>query len=89
MHVINTPFTLNIRSQIDGPGLIGEKKTIELNLFYEDIHFLGETNKISRHNGIMIPPRIGKMPSKESKRLKNWICVPRITPTKKKYFVSV
>lgn len=37
----------------------------------------------------MIPPGTGKINSKESKKLKNWIYVQRITPTKKKYFVSV
>ena len=35
----------------------------------------------------MIPP--GTENSNESKKLKNWIYVQRITPTKKKYFVLV
>ena len=37
----------------------------------------------------MIPPETEKKNSKKSKKLKNWIYVQRITPTKKKYFVSV
>ncbi|KAK2992266.1 hypothetical protein RJ640_017729, partial [Escallonia rubra] len=44
---------------------------------------------ISRHSGVLIPPGTGKRNSKESKKLKNWIYVQRITPTKKKYFVLV
>lgn len=66
-----------------------KKKRIELKIFSGDIHFPGETDKISRHSGILIPPATRKRKSKESKKLKNWIYVQRITPTKKKYFVLV
>ncbi|KAK8362497.1 hypothetical protein V6Z12_A03G105400, partial [Gossypium hirsutum] len=66
-----------------------EKKRIELKIFSGNIYFLGERDKISRHSGILIPPGTGKTNSKESKKLKNWIYVQRITPTKKKYFVLV
>ena len=67
----------------------GKKKRIELKIFSGDIQFLGETNKISRHIGILIPPGTRKKNSKESKKLKNWIYVQGIKPTKKKYFVLV
>ena len=87
---VDTPLTLNIRSRVGGLVRVErKKKSIELKIFSGDIHFPGETDKISRHSGILIPPGTGKMPSKESKKLKNWIYVQRITPTKKKYFVSV
>ncbi|KAL8493877.1 hypothetical protein ACS0TY_024879 [Phlomoides rotata] len=75
------------RSRV-GPS--GEnKKRNELKIFSGDIHFPGETDKISRHSGILIPLRTGKRNSKESKKRENWIYVQRITPSKKKYFVLV
>nr|YP_010424199.1 RNA polymerase beta'' subunit [Philodendron hederaceum]USH58549.1 RNA polymerase beta'' subunit [Philodendron hederaceum]UZA66458.1 RNA polymerase beta'' subunit [Philodendron hederaceum] len=88
---VDTPLTLNTRSRIGGLVRVErKKKSIELKIFSGDIHFPGETDKISRHSGILIPPGTGKINSKESKKnLKNWIYVQRITPTKKKYFVSV
>lgn len=87
---VDTPLTLNIRSRVGGLVRVErKKKSIELKIFSGDIHFPGETDKISRHSGILIPPGTGKMTSKESKKLKNWIYVQRITPTKKKYFVLV
>jgi DNA-directed RNA polymerase subunit beta' len=87
---VDTPLTLNTRSRVGGLVRVErKKKSIELKIFSGDIHFPGETDKISRHSGILIPPGTGKMTSKESKNLKNWIYVQRITPTKKKYFVSV
>nr|QHN54852.1 RNA polymerase beta'' subunit [Philodendron lanceolatum] len=88
---VDTPLTLNTRSRIGGLVRVErKKKSIELKIFSGDIHFPGETDKISRHSGILIPPGTGKRNSKESKKkLKNWIYVQRITPTKKKYFVSV
>ncbi|KAF4390282.1 hypothetical protein F8388_019937 [Cannabis sativa] len=46
-------------------------------------------DKIFRHSGILIPPGRVKKKIKESKKLKNWIYVQWITPTKKKYFVLV
>nr|YP_009520226.1 RNA polymerase beta' subunit [Diospyros virginiana]ATG87900.1 RNA polymerase beta' subunit [Diospyros virginiana] len=87
---VDTQITLNTRSRVGGLVRVErKKKRIELKIFSGDIHFPGETDKISRHNGILIPPGIGKKNSKTSKKLKNWIYVQRITPTKKKYFVLV
>nr|QCS25366.1 RpoC2 [Dipentodon sinicus] len=87
---VDTRITLNTRSQVDGLVRVErKKKKIELQIFSGDIHFPGETDKISRQSGILIPPGTGKTNSKESKKLKNWIYVQRITPTKKKYFVLV
>nr|YP_010459208.1 RNA polymerase beta'' subunit [Arisaema flavum]UUC02450.1 RNA polymerase beta'' subunit [Arisaema flavum] len=87
---VDTPLTLNTRSRVGGLVRVErKKKSIELKIFSGDIHFPGETDKISRHSGILIPPGAGKKNSKESTKLKNWIYVQRITPTKKKYFVSV
>nr|YP_010722918.1 RNA polymerase beta'' subunit [Anthurium andraeanum]WDW20923.1 RNA polymerase beta'' subunit [Anthurium andraeanum] len=87
---VDTPLTLNTRSRVGGLVRVErKKKSIELKIFSGDIHFPGETDKISRHSGILIPPGTGKKNSKESKKIKNGIYVQRITPTKKKYFVSV
>nr|QUB02332.1 RNA polymerase beta' subunit [Palisota barteri] len=87
---INTPLTLNTRSQAGGlVRMERKKKYIELKIFSGDIYFPGEMDKISRHSGILIPPETERKNSKESKKWKNGIYVQRITPTKKKYFVSV
>nr|YP_009668891.1 RNA polymerase subunit beta [Erisma bracteosum]QCW93889.1 RNA polymerase subunit beta [Erisma bracteosum] len=88
---VDTPIALNIRSRVGGLVRVErKKKRIELKIFSGDIHFPGETDKISRHSGILIPPGTGKTNSKNSKKKwKNWIYVQRITPTKKKYFVLV
>nr|YP_011004587.1 RNA polymerase beta'' subunit [Rhus glabra]WPR13972.1 RNA polymerase beta'' subunit [Rhus typhina]WPT28047.1 RNA polymerase beta'' subunit [Rhus glabra]WPT28135.1 RNA polymerase beta'' subunit [Rhus glabra] len=91
---VDTPITLTIRSQVGGLVRVErKKKRIELKIFSGDIHFPGETDKISRHSGILIPPETEKKKlkesKKESKKLKKWIYVQRITPTKKKYFVLV
>nr|QJE71028.1 RNA polymerase beta'' subunit [Myrcianthes pungens] len=87
---VDTRIALNIRSRVGGLVRVErKKKRIELKIFSGDIHFPGETDKISRHSGILIPPGTGKTNSKEFKKLKNWIYVQRITPTKKKYFVLV
>nr|YP_009228754.1 RNA polymerase beta'' subunit [Metanarthecium luteoviride]ALS19930.1 RNA polymerase beta'' subunit [Metanarthecium luteoviride] len=88
---VDTRLALNTRSRVGGlVRLERKKKSIELKIFSGDIHFPGETDKISRHSGILIPPGTGKKNSKKSKKkLKNWIYVQRITPTKKKYFVLV
>nr|YP_009416439.1 DNA-directed RNA polymerase beta'' subunit [Camellia elongata]ASM45098.1 DNA-directed RNA polymerase beta'' subunit [Camellia elongata] len=84
---VDTQITLNTRSRVGGLVRVErKKKRIELKIFSGDLHFPGETDKISRHSGILIPPGIGK---KNSKASKNWIYVQRITPTKKKYFVLV
>ncbi|KAL8547810.1 hypothetical protein ACS0TY_007224 [Phlomoides rotata] len=83
---VDTQITLNMRSRVAGLVRV-EKKRIELKIFSGDIHFPGETDKISRHSGILIPLRTGKRNSKESKKWENWIYVQRITPSKKKYFV--
>nr|YP_009662176.1 RNA polymerase beta' subunit [Asimitellaria formosana]QCU47288.1 RNA polymerase beta' subunit [Asimitellaria formosana] len=87
---VSTRITLNKRSRVGGLVRMERKKGgIELKIFSGDIYFPGETDKIARHSGILIPPGTGKTNSKESKKLKNWIYVQRITPTKKKYFVLV
>nr|YP_009338620.1 RNA polymerase beta'' subunit [Averrhoa carambola]ANU80144.1 RNA polymerase beta'' subunit [Averrhoa carambola]QWE50127.1 RNA polymerase beta'' subunit [Averrhoa carambola] len=87
---VDTRITLNTRNRVGGlVRLERKKKKIELKIFSGDIYFPGETDKISRHSGILIPPGAVKKNSKESKKLKNWIYVQRITPTKKKYFVLV
>nr|CAP62488.1 RNA polymerase beta' subunit-2 [Ceratophyllum demersum] len=88
---VDTRITLNIRSRVGGLVRVErKKKRIELKIFSGDIHFPGETDKISRHSGILIPPGVVKKNSKKSKKKwKNWIYIQRITPTKKKYFVSV
>nr|DBA44659.1 TPA_asm: RNA polymerase beta subunit [Batis maritima] len=87
---VDTQLTLNRRSQVAGLVRVEKKKKrIELKIVSGDIHFPGKTDKISRHSGILIPPGKAKRNSKESKKLKNWIYVQRITPTKKKFFVLV
>nr|YP_009661927.1 RNA polymerase beta' subunit [Heuchera richardsonii]QCU47039.1 RNA polymerase beta' subunit [Heuchera richardsonii] len=87
---VSTRITLNKRSRVGGLVRMERKKRgIELKIFSGDIYFPGETDKIARHSGILIPPGTGKTNSKESKKWKNWLYVQRITPTKKKYFVLV
>nr|QWY88527.1 RNA polymerase beta'' subunit [Lovoa trichilioides] len=91
---VDTRITLNIRSRVGGLVRMERKKGgIELKIFSGEIHFPGETDKISRHGGILIPPEREKNKlkeaTKESKKLKKWIYVQRITPAKKKYFVLV
>nr|YP_010620623.1 RNA polymerase beta'' subunit [Phyllanthus pulcher]YP_010620705.1 RNA polymerase beta'' subunit [Nymphanthus franchetianus]WAX37932.1 RNA polymerase beta'' subunit [Phyllanthus pulcher]WAX38014.1 RNA polymerase beta'' subunit [Nymphanthus franchetianus] len=87
---VDTQITLNTRSRVGGLIRVERKKNkIELQIFSGDIHFPGETDKISRHSGILIPPETVKTNSKESKKVKNWIYVQRITPTKKKFFVLI
>ncbi|KAL3613134.1 DNA-directed RNA polymerase subunit beta'' [Castilleja foliolosa] len=87
---VDTQITLNIRSRVGGLVRVErKKKRIELKIFSGDIHFPGETDKISRHSGVLIPPGTGKQNLKESKKWKNWIYVQRITPSKKKYCVLV
>nr|YP_009527049.1 RNA polymerase beta' subunit [Croomia pauciflora]AYA54004.1 RNA polymerase beta' subunit [Croomia pauciflora] len=86
---VDTRLALNTRSRVGGLVRVErKKKSIEVKIFSGDIHFPGETDKISRHSGILIPPGTEKKNSKESKKWKNWIYAQRITPTKKKYFVS-
>nr|YP_010691672.1 RNA polymerase beta'' subunit [Vallesia antillana]WBU94858.1 RNA polymerase beta'' subunit [Vallesia antillana] len=87
---VDTQIALNIRSRVGGLVRVErKKKRIEVQIFSGDIHFPGETDKISRHSGVLIPTGRGKWNSKESKKLKNWIYVQRITPSKKKSFVLV
>nr|YP_010895676.1 RNA polymerase beta'' subunit [Chorispora sibirica]WJZ19667.1 RNA polymerase beta'' subunit [Chorispora sibirica] len=90
---VDTRITLNIRSQVGGLIRVErKKKRIELTIFSGDIHFPDKTdvrNKRSLHSGILIPPGRGKTNAKESKKLKNWIYVQRITLTKKTFFVLV
>nr|UUG87216.1 RNA polymerase beta' subunit [Fritillaria unibracteata] len=58
---VYTRLALNKRSRIGGLVRVErKKKSIELRIFYGDIHFPGETDKISRHCGILIPPVTGK-----------------------------
>nr|USM10389.1 RNA polymerase beta'' subunit [Centaurium erythraea subsp. majus] len=85
---VDTQITLNIRSRVGGLVRVERKKNrIELKIFSGDIHFPGETDKISRYSGVLIPPARGN--SKEYKNFKNWIYVQRITPSKKKSFLLV
>nr|YP_010882743.1 RNA polymerase beta'' subunit [Androsace septentrionalis]WIF27326.1 RNA polymerase beta'' subunit [Androsace septentrionalis] len=88
---VETQIALNTRSRVGGLVRVErKKKRIELKIFSGDIHFPGETDKISRHSGILIPPGIGgKKNHKASTKLKNWIYVQRITSTKKKSFVLI
>uniref|UniRef100_UPI0030023BC5 RNA polymerase beta subunit n=1 Tax=Aspidistra marginella TaxID=2917572 RepID=UPI0030023BC5 len=90
---VDTQLALNTNTRSRVGGLVRverKKKSIELKIFSGDIHFPGETDKISRHSGILIPPGTEKKNDKESKtKSKNWIYVQRITPIKKKYFVLV
>nr|AEX94836.1 RNA polymerase beta' subunit [Maianthemum stellatum] len=90
---VDTQLALNTNTRSRVGGLVRverKKKSIELKIFSGDIHFPGETDKISRHSGILIPPGTEKKNSKESKKKsKNGIYVQRITPIKKKYFVLV
>nr|YP_010471702.1 RNA polymerase beta'' subunit [Nervilia aragoana]UVG41059.1 RNA polymerase beta'' subunit [Nervilia aragoana] len=89
---VDTRLALNINTRSRVGGLVRverKKKSMELKIFSGDIHFYREVDKISRHSGIFIPLGMKKKDPKRSKRLKNWIYVQRITPTKKKYFVLV
>nr|YP_009906611.1 RNA polymerase beta'' subunit [Gentianopsis grandis]QLI52130.1 RNA polymerase beta'' subunit [Gentianopsis grandis] len=87
---VDTQITLNLRSRVGGLVRVEKKKNrIELKIFSGDIHFPRDTDKISRYSGVLIPPGRGKVNSKESKKLTNWIYVQRITSSKKKYFVLV
>nr|YP_010395580.1 RNA polymerase beta'' subunit [Thamnosma texana]UQJ73108.1 RNA polymerase beta'' subunit [Thamnosma texana] len=88
---VDTQIALNIRSRVGGLVRMERKKGgVELKIFSGDIHFPGEIDKISRHSGILIPPESEKKEAPtDSKKLKKWIYVQRITPTKKKYFVLV
>nr|YP_009631483.1 RNA polymerase beta' subunit [Convallaria keiskei]QCB16137.1 RNA polymerase beta' subunit [Convallaria keiskei] len=90
---VDTQLALNTNTRSRVGGLVRverKKKSIELKIFSGDMHFPGETDKISRHSGILIPPGTEKKNSKESKtKSKNGIYVQRITPIKKKYFVLV
>nr|YP_010901166.1 RNA polymerase beta'' subunit [Crassula columella]WIL06751.1 RNA polymerase beta'' subunit [Crassula columella] len=87
---VDTPITLNTRSRVGGLVRVErKKKRIELQIFSGDIYFPGDTaHRIVRHSSILIPPGMGKTNPKESKKkVKNWIYVQGITPTKTKYFV--
>nr|YP_010418777.1 RNA polymerase beta'' subunit [Dendrocnide sinuata]USG51800.1 RNA polymerase beta'' subunit [Dendrocnide sinuata] len=87
---VDTRIALNTRSRVGGLVHMEKKtKKIELKIFSGDIHFPIEVDTIFRHSGILVPPGGVKKKIKESKKLKNWIYVQWITPTKKKYFVLV
>ena len=81
---VDTQITLNTRSRVGGLVRVErKKKRIELQIFSVDIHFPGETDKISQHGGVLIPPGIGKRNFQVSKKCQNWIYVQPITPTEK------
>nr|YP_010419114.1 RNA polymerase beta'' subunit [Gyrotaenia microcarpa]USG52476.1 RNA polymerase beta'' subunit [Gyrotaenia microcarpa] len=81
---VDTRIALNTRSRVGGlVRMEKKKKKIELKIFSGDIHFPVEMDKLFRHSSILIPP------GRVKKKLKNWIYVQWITPTKKKYFVLV
>nr|YP_010636484.1 RNA polymerase beta'' subunit [Saxifraga angustata]WBQ48956.1 RNA polymerase beta'' subunit [Saxifraga angustata] len=87
---VSTRITLNKRSRVGGLVRMERKKGgIELKIVSGNIHFPGETDRIARHSGMLIPPGTAKKNYKESKKRQNWLYVQRITPTKKKYFVLV
>nr|YP_009711467.1 RNA polymerase beta'' subunit [Homalium stenophyllum]QGA47009.1 RNA polymerase beta'' subunit [Homalium stenophyllum] len=87
---VDTQITLNTKSRVGGLVRIEiKKKKMELKIFSGDIHFPRATDKISRYSGILIPPGTVKTNYKESKKVKNWIYVQRITLTKNKSFVLV
>uniref|UniRef100_UPI00315D7A9D RNA polymerase beta'' subunit n=1 Tax=Plantago erecta TaxID=197803 RepID=UPI00315D7A9D len=87
---VDTQITLNIRSRAGGLVRVErKKKRIELKIFSGDIYFPRETDKISRHRGVLIPPGERKPNSEESQKWTNWIYVQRITPSKKKSFALV
>nr|QXE46006.1 RNA polymerase beta'' subunit [Gonocarpus micranthus] len=89
---VGTQITLNTRSRVGGlvrVRVARKKKRIELKIFSGDIYFPGETDKLARRSGILLPPGRGKPNAKESNKLKNLIHVQWIKPTKKKYFVLV
>nr|YP_010847555.1 RNA polymerase beta'' subunit [Ceropegia dolichophylla]WEV92122.1 RNA polymerase beta'' subunit [Ceropegia dolichophylla] len=87
---VDTQITLNLRSRVGGLVRVErKKKRIELKIFSGDIHFPGAIDTISRHSGVLIPPGGGKGNSLEFQKMKNWIYVQRITPSKKKHFVLV
>lgn len=61
---VDTQITLNIRSRVGGLVRVErKKKRIELKIFSGDIHFPGETDKVSRHSGVLIPSGTGKTKS--------------------------
>nr|YP_010538511.1 RNA polymerase beta'' subunit [Dischidia ruscifolia]UYC32523.1 RNA polymerase beta'' subunit [Dischidia ruscifolia] len=85
---VDTQITLNLRSRVGGLVRVErKKKRIELKIFSGDIHFPGKIDTISQHSSVLIPPGRGKGNSKELKKMKNWIYVQQITPSKKKHFV--
>nr|YP_010330667.1 RNA polymerase beta'' subunit [Pilea dolichocarpa]UNY33806.1 RNA polymerase beta'' subunit [Pilea dolichocarpa] len=87
---VDTRIALNTRNQVGGlVRMEKKKKKIELKIFSGDIHFPVEVDKLFRHSSILIPPGRVKKNFKESKKIKNWIYVQWITPTKKKFFVLV
>nr|YP_009532143.1 RNA polymerase beta subunit [Lamprocapnos spectabilis]AYA29253.1 RNA polymerase beta subunit [Lamprocapnos spectabilis] len=84
---VDTRITLNIRSRVSGLVRVERKKRgIELKIFSGDIHFPGETDRISWDSGILI---LAGREKKKSKKWKNGIYVQGITPIQQKYFVLV
>ncbi len=66
---------LNIRSWVRGlVWLEKKKKKIELKIFFGDIYFFGEMDKIFWYSVVLILLRMVKKNLKE-KKMKNWIYV--------------
>nr|YP_009136994.1 RNA polymerase beta'' subunit [Adenophora remotiflora]AKE32217.1 RNA polymerase beta'' subunit [Adenophora remotiflora]WCF59841.1 RNA polymerase beta'' subunit [Adenophora remotiflora] len=87
---VDTQITLKTRSRLGGLVQVKrKKKRIELIIFSGDIHFPGKTDKISPHSSVFIPPRTGKINSKEYKNLKNGLYIQRLRLTKKTSFVLI
>nr|QNK04147.1 RNA polymerase beta'' subunit [Adenophora triphylla] len=87
---VDTPITLKTRSRLGGLVQVERKDTtIEVRILSGDIHFLRKTDKISRYSGVFIPPRTGKINSKEYKNLKKGLYIQRFSLTTKTSFVLI
>ncbi|KAI3898782.1 hypothetical protein MKW92_027270 [Papaver armeniacum] len=84
VHILSGSSSIMVRNN----SIIGIDTRITLNI-RSRVGGLVRTDKISWHSGILIPPGTGKKNAGDSKKLKNWIYVQRITPIKKKFFVLV
>ncbi|KAL4010097.1 hypothetical protein IC575_030592 [Cucumis melo] len=84
VHILPESSSIMVRNN----SIIGVATRLTLSI-RSRVGGLVRMDKISRHNGILIPPERVKKNSKKSKKSKNWIYVQWITPTKKKYFVFV
>nr|YP_010290532.1 RNA polymerase beta'' subunit [Centrolepis aristata]ULQ64477.1 RNA polymerase beta'' subunit [Centrolepis aristata] len=85
---VDTRLTLNRRSQIGGFVQVERKKEyIELKILPGYIHFLEETDRITKRSGTLLPSESRKGHSKESTKTKKGIYVQGISLIKKKFFV--